>query len=274
MSVDLHVHTTASDGSDSPREVVYKAKKLGLKAIAITDHDTFGGIDEALRAAGDIGMDVLSGIELSTEYEDKEVHILGYLMNIKDESLVSHLEFFRESRVERIKKIVHKLQELNFPLSMKEVLAQAGDGTIGRPHVARVLVQKGVVNSIGEAFDEYIGQGGAAFVPRTKYTPFKAVDLIRRAGGVAVLAHPGLANLDDYIPGLIEKGLQGIEVYHPQHDQADVEHYLNVAKRWDLLVTGGSDYHGRDARGHETLGTATVPYHVVEKMYRLARRKK
>lgn len=270
MSADLHVHTTASDGSTSPRDVVYKAKKLGLEAIAITDHDTFGGVEDALKAARDTGMEVITGIELSTEFENKEVHILGYLMDVNDKSLSSHLDFFKKSRVERIHKIVAKLQELNFPLSMEEVLEQAGNGTVGRPHVARVLVRKGVVNSIGEAFNEYIGHGGVAFVPRTKYTPVKAVNLIRQAGGVPVLAHPGLANLDNYIPELVKKGLQGIEVYHPQHDQADIKHYLRIASRWDLLVTGGSDYHGPDARGHEALGTATVPYAVVEKLYCLA----
>jgi hypothetical protein len=270
MSVDLHVHTTASDGADNPGEVVHKAKKINLRAIAITDHDTFGGLHEALMAAGDTGVEVLPGIELSAEYRGKEVHVLGYLMNVTDSNLARHLDFFKQSREERIMRIVHKLQKLNIPISMPEVLSQAGNGTVGRPHVARVLIKKGVVDSVGEAFEEYIGQGGCAFVPRVKYTPAKVVGLIRRAGGVAVLAHPGLARVDNCIPRLVDEGLQGIEVYHPQHSRIDIEHYLHVARRFRLLVTGGSDYHGRDARGNEALGTATVGYNVVEELYSLA----
>lgn len=271
MFVDLHVHTTASDGSDSPKEVVYKAKKLGLKAIAITDHDTIGGIKEALQVSGETGVEVLSGIELSTEYQGMEVHVLGYLIDIRDDRLLTYLANSKESRSKRILKIVKKLQKLNFPISFEDVLAEAGDGSIGRPHVAKVLVRKGIVSSIGEAFDQYIGQGRVAFVPREKCTPVDAVNLIRGAGGVAVLAHPGLADIDQYIPYLVKEGLQGIEVYHPQHNQTDVKHYLNISRRWNLLATGGSDYHGKDARGHEALGTATVRYQVVGELYRLAR---
>lgn len=278
MHVDLHVHTTASDGTDSPREVVYKAEKLNLRAIAITDHDTFYGLDDALKAAGDTGVELVSGIELSTEFQNQEVHILGYLADTRNENLTARLESFRKSRIKRINKIVTKLQALGFPLSMEEVLAQAshrayngtGKGTVGRPHVARVLVQKGIVNSVSQAFDRYIGKGKIAFVPRVKYDPLNAVDLIRQAGGVAVLAHPGLANIDDYIPELITGGLQGIEVYHPQHDWQDTRRYLRLASDYDLLATGGSDYHGPDAGGIESLGTITVDYSVVEEIHRLA----
>ncbi|MTI82813.1 MAG: PHP domain-containing protein [Firmicutes bacterium] len=270
MLVDLHVHTTASDGLDNPRDVVCKAKKLNLKAIAITDHDTFGGLQEALQATETVNMEVVTGIELSAEYKGKEVHILGYLMDIMDKDLAYHLSFFKKSRVERVHKIVQKLQQLNLPICKDEVLSQAEYGIIGRPHIARVLINKGVVGSVGEAFDKYIGQDGMAFVPRVKYTPAKAIRLIRNAGGVAVIAHPGLAKLDNYIPRLVEEGLQGIEVYHPQHSQVDIDHYLYMARQYELLVTGGSDYHGPDARGHETLGTATVSYHVVKEIYNLA----
>lgn len=270
MYADLHIHTTASDGSDSPREVIYKAVKLGLKAIAITDHDTFGGIQDALHVSREVDLEVLAGIELSTEYQNREIHILGYLMDVEDKTFASHLVSFRKARCNRIGKIVKKLQELNLSLTLNDVYEKAGDGSIGRLHVARVLLGKGIVGSIKEAFDKYIGKGAVAYVPRLKCTPYQAVKLIRSAGGVAVLAHPALVDVEDYIPYLIEAGLQGLEVYHPQHKPFDIEHYLGLTRRFGLIATGGSDYHGGDTKGFEVFGKYTVNYSVVEELRKLA----
>lgn len=270
MLVDLHVHTTASDGSDSPEEVVIMARKVGLKAIGVTDHDTIGGVAEAIRAGKRLGLEVIEGIELSTEYRGQEVHVLGYLMDLENGILLDHLTRSRKSRLDRIYKMIDKLKQLNLAISISDVLQEAAGDSLGRPHLARVLVRRGVVSSVGEAFEHYLGKGGLAFVPRKKSTPWQAVKIIRQAGGVAVLAHPGLAGIDDCIPSLVEAGLQGIEVYHPQHSKSDIERYKKIADRWALLVTGGSDYHGRGLKGIEALGNIIVSYEVVERLRKMA----
>jgi predicted metal-dependent phosphoesterase TrpH len=271
MLADLHVHTTASDGTDSPEEVVAKAAEAGLAALAVADHDTLGGVREAERAGARHGVEVLPAIELSTELGDREIHILGYLLDPDDKVLQGHLEFFRQSRRQRAAKMVEKLRRMGFDINYKNILEIAGDGSVGRPHIARALIDAGVVASLEEAFEKYIGSGRPAFEPRFKYSPLEAVRIIRNSGGIAVFAHPGMAGCDLLIPGLAEAGLQGLEVYHPAHNTAASDHYRRLCRQYNLLATGGSDYHGSSHREHKQLGSAVVDYQVVREMKNIAR---
>lgn len=263
-SADLHVHTNASDGTESPRQVVYRARELGLQAIAITDHDTLDGIVPALEAGRAVSLEVLPGIELSTEYEDTEIHLLGYLMDLNHGCFLAHLDGVRQDRKERAVKMVGKLRQMGIPITSEQVFSVAGGGTVGRPHVARVLIEMGFVQSIAQAFERYLGPGGPAYVPRFKYSPVQAVRMIRQAGGVPVLAHPGSGGSDALIPQLVDEGLQGLEVYYPGHSSQVVGHYLEFCRYYNLLFTGGSDYHGPEHKNHGSLGTVTVPYSVVQ----------
>lgn len=271
MPCDLHVHTTASDGADAPGKVVEKARRAGLSALAITDHDTVGGLLPALDAGTKLSFPVLPGVELSTEEEGHEIHILGYLFQIDHSELLARLALFRQARVERVVKMVERLRCLGIPVEVEQVLELAGEGAVGRPHVARALVQVGAVATVGEAFEKYIGKDRVAYVPRYKYTPREAVRLLRRAGGVAVLAHPGLVRCDHLIPRLVAEGLQGLEVFYPAHSEEMVWHYERLCRRYRLVATGGSDYHGSDHREYNRLGAATAPDEVISILQELAR---
>lgn len=270
MPCDLHVHTTASDGTESPQEVVEKAKRLGLSALAITDHDTVKGIAPALEAGCRFGIAVLPGVELAAEEGEREVHILGYLFDPHHPALARELARFEKARLERVEKMVKKLRAMGVPLELERVLELAGGGTVGRPHVARALVELGAVGSVAEAFARYLDRHRPAYVPRLKFAPEEAVLLIRRAGGVAVLAHPGLSQCRDIIPRLVSAGLRGLEVYHPEHPPDLVDYYREFCRRYGLVATGGSDYHGTDHRKYNRLGETTAPDEVVEKLIELA----
>lgn len=270
MAVDLHVHTTASDGTGTPAQVVAMAKELALEALAITDHDTVAGVAPALAAGRESGLAVLPGVELGTRFGSREIHMLGYLIDVEDGQLLSVLEMFRRDRKQRLEKMLVRLAGLDLFLQREQVMAEARVGAVGRPHVARALVKTGAVSSVEEAFDLYLGDGRPAYVPRLKYTSEAAIELIRRAGGVAVLAHPGLNRCDELIPDLIRAGLQGLEVYHPAHDAATTEHYRELCRRYRLVGTGGSDFHGPDHRKHGRLAAATAPGEVVRKLKELA----
>ncbi len=271
MPCDLHVHTTASDGTDTPEKVVAEAQKLGLSALAITDHDTVNGILPALAAGRRLSFPVLPGVELGTEEGGREVHILGYLFDIHDSKLLERLALLRRSRVERVVKMVERLRSLGIPVEVEQVLELAGGGAVGRPHVGRALVQVGAVGTVAEAFEKYIGKDRVAYVPRYKYAPREAVHLIRQAGGVAVLAHPGLVRCDHLIPGLVAEGLQGLEVYYPGHSEEMVWHYQRLCRRYHLVATGGSDYHGPYHREYNRLGAATAPDELIPILKELAR---
>lgn len=271
MLADLHVHTTASDGVHSPSTVVSMAAETGLAALAIADHDTLGGVGEAVEAGYRYGLEVLPAIELGAELGGREIHVLGYLVDLQDLEFSSQLDFFRRSRRQRVVKIVEKLRMLGFPITYERVLEIAGGGSVGRPHIARALVEAGAVKSRDEAFNLYLGNGKPAYEPRFKLSPPEAVRMIRRAGGVAVFAHPGLAGCDSFIPSLVQEGLQGLEVYHPGHDSAVSRHYLGICRQYGLLATGGSDYHGGEHRGHTFPGMVTVGYQVVNEIKKLAR---
>ncbi|MFZ5899656.1 MAG: PHP domain-containing protein [Bacillota bacterium] len=262
MSADLHVHTTASDGSENPKEIVRQAALLGLRAVAITDHDTVRGVEEGLRSGAAYNVEVVPGVEINTDFNAREAHVLGYYVDFKNQEFLKKLNSLANARTDRIKKMVAKLQSAGLPITLADVLREAGDGTVGRPHVAAALVRLGIVASPVEAFERFIGRNRPGYVPRSKFSPQEAVKLILAAGGVPVLAHPGTVGDDRIIEDLAEVGLKGLEVYHPDHDEETVNHYLTIAGNLELLVTGGSDYHGRGY--HACLGGITVPYSVVE----------
>lgn len=266
MPVDMHVHTTASDGMDSPVEVVAYAKRIGLKAIAITDHDTLEGIKPALAAGYTYGVEVVPGIELSAETDGEETHILGYLLDRDNKLFLEKISLFRHYRVQRIEQMVMKLQEMGLPIVLDKVMTIAGAGSVGRPHLAAAMVEAGVVADLVEAFDKFIGKECPAYVPRYKLTPAEAVQLIRQARGVPVLAHPGINESGKLIPELLEKGLLGIEAYHPAHSLELSVYYHRLGEEYGLIVTGGSDYHGLGHKKDRRLGMVTVPEAVIQEI--------
>lgn len=263
MSVDLHVHTTASDGVFSPAEVVSMARAMGLEALAITDHDTLEGIEPALCAGLQNGIEIIAGIELGSELQGEEIHILGLLVELDNEDFLAKLKILREDRVKRMEKMVNKLKEFNFPIDMDKVMSISGAGSVGRPHLAEALVKAGVVPSISEAFDRFIGAGRQAYVPRYKLDPLEAVRLISCAGGVPVLAHPGLIKSMELVGELKNAGLAGLEAGHPAHSAEQTLYYQELARKHGLVATGGSDFHGPGHKAGGQLGLVTVPYSVV-----------
>ncbi|MBS4023434.1 MAG: PHP domain-containing protein [Dethiobacter sp.] len=244
VAADLHIHTTASDGLLTPQEVVASAARLGLHAISVTDHDTVDGLKEAVQAAEKTSLEVIPGIELSTEHRDKEIHILGYYIDINNYELSLLLAALQKSRAGRAEKMVEKLESLGKNIEMKSVSRIAGRAAPGRPHIARALLERGYVKNMKQAFDELIGHQGPAYVERFKLTPQEAINIIKKAGGVAVWAHPGLTGDNSLLKEFLCSGLQGLEVYHPEHSWHAVSRYRSLAREWGLLVTGGSDYHG------------------------------
>jgi len=271
MYADLHLHSTESDGQLTPTELVEKAKVLGFKAIALTDHDTISGLSEAQVAGAGVNLEVIAGIELSAidtrERGEVEVHVLGYYINYQDMTLQKVLKQIKHSRQNRAINMVKKLNDLNILISIENVEALAGSGTIGRPHIARAMEEAGYIKEIKEAFTKkYIGRGGLAYVERFKISPQEAIQLISDAGGLAVLAHPGFlsdqtALGEKEIKDYIDFGLAGLEVYYSKHKQDQLKYYEDIVKKYDLLITGGSDCHG----GADSLiGSVKLPYGYVE----------
>ena len=247
--IDLHVHTTHSDGSFSTREVMAFAKHAGLTALAITDHDIVEAIPEATAIGQELGIEVVPGVEISSRLGESELHILGYFLNWTDPILAQRLSTLRDSRHLRNPKIVQRLNDLGIPITYEEVRALAGTESVGRPHIARLLMEKKFVTSAKEAFDRYLANGRPAFVDRELPLPADAVRWIREAGGVPVLAHPTWVRTSaDGLRGLVRDlkaaGLGGIEVHYSTHTPSQTTEYLDLAKQCDLLVTGGSDFHG------------------------------
>jgi predicted metal-dependent phosphoesterase TrpH len=266
MSADLHVHTTFSDGEDTPEEVVDKAAKAELKTIAITDHDVVDGIYPAEVEGQKKNVAVIPGIEFTTEARAAEIHILGYFIDRDSLKLQHTLKKIQESRKHRIFKIVEKLKRVGVPLEAADVFAFATGVSAGRPHVARAMIKKEFVKNIKEAFEKYLGWGKPAYEPHYKLTPPEAIALILETKGVPVLAHPATSKSDEMIPDLIIAGLRGIEVYYPSHSKSAVDRYLNIAKKNNLVITGGSDYHGENSNRAETLGGFSIPDRLVKKL--------
>jgi len=266
--IDLHCHSTASDGTFSPTQVVKLAADRGLSALSLTDHDTIAGIDEAAAAAQAAGIDFLPGIEISAEFpHPATLHLLGYGIDPKSAKLRNLTDTLLAGRDNRNPKIIARLQELNVSITMDEVEQQAGGNVIGRPHIAAILMRKGYVSSIKQAFDKYLAPGGLAYFDKERLSPPLAIDMIRQSGGIAVLAHPSQlrtqndAQLETILKNLIDLGLQGIEVIHSDHDQAWVTKCIALARRYNLLQTGGSDFHGTNKKDID-LGLAhgrTIP---------------
>lgn len=264
--VDLHVHTNYSDGIMDPFAVVREALNKNIVAIGITDHDTMDGLSSAEKAGKTYGIEVVPGIEFSADYNGKEIHILGYYCNRESKELKQTLQDLKKSRLERIIKMIQKLNRLNLDVNLADVQKITKGEILGRPHLALALCRKGYCKTIAEAFAKYIGSNGPAYVKRFKITTAKAVNLIIKSGGIPVLAHPGLYNADEIIPDLIRTGLMGIEVFHPDHRLSDIFRYQKMASKYNLLVTGGSDFHGAGVGSSPFLGYVTVDSQHLEKM--------
>jgi predicted metal-dependent phosphoesterase TrpH len=260
---DLHVHTTASDGQCAPEQVVEMARALGLRAIAITDHETTLGVRPAQEAAAGTGMDVVPGVEISTDSAMGELHVLGYFIEPDGNGLEGRLRTLREGRLRRARRMVEKLAAMGLPLPWTRVRDLAEGESVGRPHVARAMLEMGYVASTDEAFARYIGTHGPAYVSRTRVATVEAILMIRQARGVPVLAHPLQAT--GIVPDLVKAGLQGIEAHYPGYSREEVRYLEGIAHRYRLIATGGSDFHGPDVLPVE-LGAATVPFEVVDQL--------
>lgn len=271
--IDLHTHSKASDGSLQPAELVRHAKNKGLKAIALTDHDTIKGLDEAVAEGKMIGVEVLPGIEISADYSP-EMHILGYFVNGDYSRIAGVLADLREKREERNPKIIRKLNEMGFDISMDEVLKNSGGGVTGRPHIAKVLYEKGYVESMKDAFDRFLSHGRPAYFKKEKLTPEQCINDITSAGGIPVLAHPiylnkNLEELDLLLDTLKKAGLMGMEAYYVDNSPEQTEMMLSLAEKHKLIVTGGSDFHGSykpDIEIGVGRGNLEVPYELLEQL--------
>jgi 3',5'-nucleoside bisphosphate phosphatase len=262
---DLHLHSQFSDGTYSPEELVAQARRCELAAIALTDHDSVEGCPGTAAACAAAGIEFIPGTELTAEQDGNELHLLGYFMDTQNPSLLVQLARFQAVRQNRIREMVARLNKLRVPLSAEAVFELAKCRAPGRPHVARALVQAGLCANLDEAFERFLKKNRPAWVPKFKMSAREAIDLIHLADGLAVLAHPGLNRTDQVIPGMVEAGLDGIECFHTKHSTATSRHYLELADRFHLLVTGGSDCHGL-SKGKPLIGTVKVPYQLVEKL--------
>jgi predicted metal-dependent phosphoesterase TrpH len=263
--VDLHLHTSASDGTFSPESLIQHASARGLKAIAVTDHDAWEAIRPAAVLGARVGIEVIPGVELSTSVGEAEIHILGYFIDYLDPDFQKEVLRFKQARIERAQKIVEKLAEAGVRIDIKHVLEIAGSGSVGRPHVARALLDEGYVGSTDEAFSRYLGNGAPAYVPKNFMSPQDAFELIHYVHGLAFFAHPGIENRDEMIDDFALHGLDGLEVWHPKHSPSNVKHYQELAEQKKMLACGGSDSHG-DQDLDSLKYNLKVPYETVERM--------
>ena len=272
--IDLHTHSTASDGTLSPFELVQLAKKQGLKAIALTDHDTIRGLDDALQAGKKFGLEVIPGCELSVEYPGGTMHILGLWVRPDAVQLNAALKSLRDKRNQRNELIIARLRDLGIDITYAEVKEVAGEGSVGRPHLARVLMNKKIVSSIQQAFDEYLGPDGKAYIPKQKLSPEEAISLLKKEQATVFLAHPFSLNLEvsdlkEKLVQLKQFGLDGVEAFYSEHTSEQTAAYLDLCQELDFLISGGSDFHG-DNKPHIALGKGRgnleIPYSLLEKI--------
>jgi len=274
MKADLHVHTTASDGRFSPAELVAKAAGQGMEVMAITDHDSVEGVAPALEAVRAFpSLKVIPGVEIGTDVPDGEVHVLGYFINYLDDALVDKLADLRDSRRTRAKKMIAKLGHLGVHIEWERVEEIAGSGSVGRPHVAQAIMEKGYVQSLKEAFARYIGRNGPAYAEREKMTPQQVVELVVRVGGLPVLAHPAdIEDLEEVIPRLQRAGLAGMEVYYNAYASVTIQHLASLARKHHLIATGGSDFHGLEHLTETPMGGVDIPPECIERLLAFGRR--
>lgn len=263
--VDLHIHTTFSDGTSSVEEVVDTAAGKGLRAISVTDHDSVDAYPKVTKLASKVGIEVVPGVELSSEFEGIDIHILGYNIDVAYRPFTQRLQEIKDARYVRAKKMVRNLNTQGIDLRFETVLKIAGEGAIGRPHIAAAMLREELVYSFREAFEKHIGYESPAYVEKLKMHPKEVFELVMAAGGVPVLAHPGVTQVDERIPEFISYGLAGIEVFHSEHTGAAVRHYKRLCRKYGLLMTGGSDYHSGEHNKSE-IGVPSVPYYVVERL--------
>ncbi|MEK3730993.1 MULTISPECIES: PHP domain-containing protein [unclassified Paenibacillus] len=276
---DLHTHTRASDGMNTPEENVRLARERGLAALAITDHDTVAGIEEALLAGERDGLTVVPGVEISTMAGGQDIHVLGYYVDHRDETLLARLSELRQTRERRNDQIIANLQQLGIDITMEEVIGGLGrplkpDESIGRPHIADALVRKGYAETMRDAFDRYLAKGAAAYASQPRISPQEACAWIREAGGAPVLAHPGLYEDDELVRSIIEQAKPaGIEVYHSDHGPEEEARYLALAKEFGLIVTAGSDYHGvrQGQVFHGDIGSRRISIDVLDRLRQACR---
>ncbi|HDD35708.1 MAG TPA: PHP domain-containing protein [Candidatus Desulfofervidus auxilii] len=270
--IDLHTHSTASDGSYSPEDLVLLAKAVELKAVALTDHDTVEGLDVFIETGRKTNLETIPGVELSAHFKTGTLHILGYFINYKDKDFISHLKLLQEARAERNPKIIKKLQNLGINITYDEVKYISGGGQIGRPHIAKVLIEKGIVKDFDTAFNKFLKKGAPAYVEKERIDPRQCVEMIIAANGIPVLAHPFTLHLDNekldvFVKQLKDWGLGGIEVYYTEHTPDQVAYYAYLAKKYGLCMTGGSDFHGKNKEGillGRGYGNLKIPYCILE----------
>ncbi|MCH7955705.1 MAG: PHP domain-containing protein [Candidatus Marinimicrobia bacterium] len=272
--IDLHTHTSASDGTYSPASLVTLAKEQGIEAIAVTDHDTIEGLAEARETGERLGVEVIPGMELSVEHGPGSMHILGLLINPEDKGLNDTLSKLQESRSSRNPKIIEKLNRLGMPITMEEVEKISGGGQVGRPHIAAALLKNGHVSNIQEAFDKYLKKGATAYFERYRLSREEAADAIHGAGGLLILAHPGTlgvngSNFDNLLSELKETGFDGIEVFYNNHSQVEEDRLMKIADKLGFIISGGTDFHGENKPSIKLgvgYGNMAIPYEVLQEM--------
>lgn len=273
MTVDLHTHSSASDGLFPPRELVREAKAAGLDGIGLTDHDTTAGLDEAETEARDLGLVVVPGVELSATDQGREAHTLGYFVDRNNEPFQDALRTFVEQRSQRIDRMIDLLHELGIPVGREAVLRRAGVGTVGRPHLAWELIEMGAADDMVDAFDRYLGTGKPAYVPRPRLAPEEAIRIIRSAGGAPVLAHPlSSPDPETLVARLVPAGLVGLECDYGEYNPAERTRLRQIAEQHDLIPTGGSDFHAHNFKPGRDLGATGVPMEIVERLHDAAER--
>ncbi len=262
---DLHLHSMYSDGTFTPSEILRKAKELSLSCVSITDHDTVDGLDEAFKVAREIDIEFISGIELSSVHKDREIHILGYFINYKEEWFLNRLKSFKNFRKLRFMEMVKKLRKYNIIVDHKKILRENPKAAIGRLHLGKALYDEGLVPSIKEVFDKYLGDGKPCYVKKEELSILDAIEMIRRLGGIAILAHPFLLRDDSMVAELLDLGFDGIEASHFEHPKGIEKNYSKMAKDRGILLSGGSDCHG-EAKANMLMGKKKIPYELVIKM--------
>lgn len=265
MFADLHLHTCFSDGTWQPEDLAVQGRRVGLKVMALTDHDSVEGCERMGRACIEHGLEFITGVELTAEQDGNEIHILGYFVDTRNPVLLQEIAKFQVVRQDRIREIVARLNRLKIPLEAENVFTLANCQSPGRPHVARALVKAGECGTLDEAFERFLKKNKPAWVPKYKMSAQHAIELIHNVGGLAVMAHPGLNRTDDVIPAIVECGLDGIECFHSKHSTVMMQHYLKLAELHHLLVTGGSDCHG-ESKGRQMLGSVKLPFIYVRKL--------